>query len=121
MFKRGCIWRVGNGGSIQIWKDPWIPASPDRKIVTPRGECILTRVCELIDPVTGRWDDELLQSNFHPIDVERILQTPLNHNVFEDFLAWHHTRSGVFSVRSAYHVEWKHHNMHIFDHRDFTK
>jgi hypothetical protein len=66
-FKRGCIWRVGTGESIQIWKDPWIPASPDRKIVTPRGGCILTRVCELIDPITGQWDDELIQSNFHPI------------------------------------------------------
>jgi hypothetical protein len=63
---------------------------------------------ELIDPIKGQWDDELIQSNFHPIDAERILQIPLNHNAFEDFLAWHHTRSGVFSVRSAYHVEWKH-------------
>jgi hypothetical protein len=69
-FKRGCIWLVGNGDSIVIWKDPWIPASPDGKIVTPRGNCILTRVCELIDPITGRWDEEMLQSNFHPIEKE---------------------------------------------------
>ena len=37
-FKRGCIWRIGNGDSVDIWKDPWIPSSPNRKIMTPRGE-----------------------------------------------------------------------------------
>ena len=30
-YKRGSIWRVGNGESIDIWKDPWIPSSPSRK------------------------------------------------------------------------------------------
>jgi hypothetical protein len=30
-FKRGCIWRVGSGDSINIWSDPWIPASPNKK------------------------------------------------------------------------------------------
>jgi hypothetical protein len=107
-FKRGCIWRVGNGDNIEIWKDPWIPSSPDRKIVSLRGDCILTRIAELIDPSTGTWDVEMVQSIFHPIDAQRILQIPLNPNGFHDFLASHHTRSGVFSVRSAYHVEWKH-------------
>jgi hypothetical protein len=24
-FKRGCVWRVGNGENINIWQDPWIP------------------------------------------------------------------------------------------------
>jgi hypothetical protein len=107
-FKRGCIWRVGSGESIEIWKDPWIPGSPDRKVVTPRGACILNKVADLIDPITGTWDLQLITDIFHPIDVNRILQIPLNINAFEDFLAWHGTKSGVFSVRSAYHIEWKH-------------
>jgi hypothetical protein len=59
-FKRGYIWRVGNGESINIYSDPWIPSSPDRRIITPRGEVVLTKVAELIDPITGRWDEELL-------------------------------------------------------------
>jgi hypothetical protein len=107
-FKRGCIWRVGDGESISIWTDPWLHSSPNRKVMTPRGECILTKVSELIDPTTGNWDQQLIHNIFHPIDVNRILQIPLNYNAFDDFLAWHGTRSGVFSVKSAYHVEWKH-------------
>jgi hypothetical protein len=51
-LKRGLIWRVSDGESINIWNDPWIPSSADRKIVTPRGTTVLTKVCELISPIT---------------------------------------------------------------------
>jgi hypothetical protein len=97
-FKRGCIWRVGDGSSIEILKDPWIPMSPDRKIITPRGDYVLTKVADLIDPVTGTWDEPLIRDIFHPIDVPRILQIPVSINGFNDFIAWHGTRSGCFSV-----------------------
>jgi hypothetical protein len=55
-FKRGYLWRVGNGESIKIWYDPWIPSSPDRKVISPRNNVIYTKVSELIRPVTGQWD-----------------------------------------------------------------
>lgn len=32
----------------------------------------------------------------------------LSPNGFDDFVAWHYNRSGTFSVKSAYHVEWGH-------------
>ena len=93
---------------MNIWRDPWIPSSPDRKILTPKGECILNHVSELIDPSIGVWDQELIQSNFHPIDAARILEIPVNLDAFEDFLGWQGNRTGRFSVRSAYHIEWRH-------------
>jgi hypothetical protein len=76
--------------------------------MSPRGDCLLRKVDELIDPISGTWDQAILQDNFSPIDVSRILQIPLNIGAIEDFIAWHGTKSGVFSVRSAYHVEWRH-------------
>jgi hypothetical protein len=72
-FKRGCIWRPGNGDTINIWSDHWIPSSPTRMVVTPRGTCVLSRVNELIDPAIGMWDEELIRDNFRFGDVERIL------------------------------------------------
>jgi hypothetical protein len=63
-FKRGCIWRPGNGSTINIWSDMWIPSSPSHKIMTPRGHCVLSRVEELIDPLTGNWDEYLIRDNF---------------------------------------------------------
>jgi hypothetical protein len=47
-FKRGCIWRVGNGEKINIWSDPWIPSSPDRKIMASRGSIIYIAECPCV-------------------------------------------------------------------------
>jgi hypothetical protein len=77
-FKRGYIWRVGNGEAIDIWRDPWVPSSPDRKILTSRGQSIVTKVSELINPSSGQWDAELIYSIFSPLDAGRILKVPLN-------------------------------------------
>jgi ribonuclease HI len=108
-FQRGCIWRVGSGSQINIWRDPWIPESPSRKVITPRGASMLTFVEELINPHDGQWDEVLIRDIFSPVDANRILQIPLNVQLVEDFVAWHYTRSGTFSVRSAYHREFEHH------------
>jgi hypothetical protein len=86
-FKRGYIWRVGNGENINIFTDPWIPSSPDRKILTPRGYGTFTKVAELICPNTGTWDEERLQDIFYPVDINRILEIPLNNQGFDDFIA----------------------------------
>jgi ribonuclease HI len=107
-FKRGCIWRVGNGDKIDIWRDCWIPSSPNRKILTPRGDCVLSRVEQLIDPILEVWDRDLIESIFNPLDASRILQIPLHTRGFDDFISWHGTKNGMFSVRSAYHIEWRH-------------
>ena len=76
-------------------------------LITPRGGIMLTKVQEIIDPHTGQWDEDLIRQVFSPVDANRILRIHLNVEVVEDFVAWHHTRSGTFSVRSAYHVEFE--------------
>ena len=50
-FKRGCIWRIGNGATTNIWSDHWVPSSPSRMVVTPRGTCLLSTVQELIGKI----------------------------------------------------------------------
>jgi hypothetical protein len=47
------------------------------KILTPRGNNIVTRVDELINPVDSTWDANLIRSIFGGIDVTRILQIPI--------------------------------------------
>jgi len=79
-FKKGCIWRVGDGSKINIWEDHWIPGSSSRKIITVRGNQILSKVNELIDPESGERDEALIHDNFWEIDAERIMQIPINHH-----------------------------------------
>jgi hypothetical protein len=52
-FKRGHILRMGNGRSIKIWKDRWVPGMESRKIDSVRGQVLLSTVDELIDPIIG--------------------------------------------------------------------
>ena len=104
-FKQGYIWRVGDGSKINIWEDKWIPNSPNLKVQTMRGRNIITRVNELIDPLTGQWDVDLVSSIFSSVDVHRILQIPLIHGR-EDLVAWYFNKNGLFSVKSAYHCQW---------------
>ena len=106
-FKKGYIWRVGDGSQINIWDDHWIPSSHNMKIQTPRGNNLVTKVDELINPITGKWDEDLIKALFWDIDVSRILEIPLRQGR-EDLVAWHYNKNGYFSVGSAYHLQWTH-------------
>ena len=92
---------------MNIGEDPWIPGSPDRKVISARGQTVLTTVSDLIDPIAGSLDEALVHSIFNPVDVRRILEIPVHHSAFEDFIAWHPDRKGLFTVRSAYKIQWQ--------------
>jgi hypothetical protein len=102
-IKDGLIWRVGDGTQINIWADLWIPRGATRRPCTPRGQIILNKVSELIDPTSGDWDRALVTEIFWEADAKNILSIPLK-NGMEDTLAWHFDPKGDFSVKSAYHV-----------------
>jgi hypothetical protein len=51
-IKAGMIWRVGDGSNINIWHDPWLPKGITQRPITPRGQSILSKVSELMDPIT---------------------------------------------------------------------
>jgi hypothetical protein len=106
-FKKGGIWRVGNGNNINIWEDRWVPGSYSCKVLTPKGQNIYTKVSDLIDPITNSWDEELIGEIFWNVDKHRILAIPLPSHDREDFVGWSLTKSGTFSVRTAYHAEWE--------------
>ncbi|KAL0292491.1 UNVERIFIED_CONTAM: hypothetical protein Sradi_6986400 [Sesamum radiatum] len=50
------------------------------------------------------WDVELIQSLFWPDDSNVILQIPLSCVGVPDLLIWHYSTTGLFTVRSAYHL-----------------
>ena len=58
---------------------------------------------DLISPLTGTWDEELIADVFWPEEAKHILSIPLKPG-YEDSVAWHFDHRGVFSVKSGYHV-----------------
>jgi hypothetical protein len=55
-------------------------------------------------PGGGAWDEPKLIFFFYDKDVEDILSIHVGRPGSKDFLAWNHTKIGVFLVKSAYHL-----------------
>ena len=103
VIKQGMIWRVGSGENIKIWEDPWVPRGQTRQPTTNRGQNLLTKVCDLIDPTSHGWDEQLVRQTFCEEDATVILSIPICEQ-HDDFIAWHFDSKGLFSVKSAYRV-----------------
>jgi ribonuclease HI len=106
LVQEGLVWRVGNGKKIRIWKDRWIN-SPSTYMVTspPRILNSDSTVDSLIDDNTKWWDQDLLNRLFSREDSMAIQALPVSATDKEDTLIWRGTANGVFSVRSAYHIQ----------------
>jgi hypothetical protein len=59
------------------------------------------KVVDLINSVTGEWDEGIINDNFHPEDAKSILSISIGGNI-EDSMACHFDPKGMFSVKSAY-------------------
>jgi hypothetical protein len=97
---------VGNGESIQIWKDRWVSRSNTFQITTPPR--ILdpeATVSELFQEGSSWWNTQLLHSIFPLDEVQLILSIPLGSKIQQDTLLWRGTTNGLFSVRSAYFIQ----------------
>lgn len=102
---RGLRWNIGNGQSVRIWANIWLPIPNSFKVVSPRlqafdGDMVAT----LLDREIAGWDKNLVRGNFLPNEVESILSIPTSHNFPDDALVWAWTQNGRFTMRSAYKV-----------------
>ena len=108
MIKQGIIWFIGDGTKVRIWTDEWLPREHLCRPYTPKGASLLSWVSDLIIPITGCWDEELIRDTFLDEDADLIPSIPVHDGMY-DILAWHYNKNGLFMVKSAYkvHFEYK--------------
>ena len=105
LVQQGTRWNVGNGNSIRVWGDKWLPTSSTFKVVSPRQFLHAdTRVCELISQDSGCWKHLVLDVVFLPHEADLIKGIPLSVQLPEEKLIWAGNNNGKFSVRSAYRL-----------------
>jgi hypothetical protein len=71
------------------------------EIMTTRGDSILTKAAELISPVIGQWDQQLVVEMFSAAEECMILDMPLRDGAVE-FISWQFDPRGLHSVKNAY-------------------
>lgn len=103
IIAKGACFKVGDGCSINIWTEPWVPWI-DGFRVQPKSEVedLPSLVEELINPLSRSWKLDELQRIFDPEVVESIMKIHIPKNPSEDKLIWLPNPNGNFSVKSAY-------------------
>lgn len=95
---------MGKGDKIDIRSDRWL-ASGDMIYLNENSD--LKWVKELIDPVCKSWNLSKLRQEFLPQEAIKILQTPIAWNFNEEKIWWPFSKSGDFTVKSAYYLSKK--------------
>lgn len=105
ILEEGLLWRVGNGLSINIWGDRWIPIPSTYRIHSPPkviSPC--STVQELFDGEMRGWNQSLLSSIFTEEEIAAVISIPIRQTDQPDVQIWRCTNNGLFSVKSAYHL-----------------
>ena len=104
VISMGSRWCVGDGASISIWNDKWIPTNGAQKAISPRSLLLENaKVKELFTPSLS-WNTVLIEEIFLSFEANLIAQIPLRGTQKPDRQVWGRTPNGTFSVQSAYQM-----------------
>ena len=103
VIELGIVWRVGNGQSIYIKEDRWLPQLAGSRIVSPPA--ILppnSKVCDLVDHESLSWNKDLIEQEFLPHKAKFIQALPLSVREIPDKEVWLSSPYGEYTTRTAY-------------------
>ena len=78
VISMGMQWRLGDGKSIDIYNDNWLPRKGPAKIISPHVPILQgALVVALINSDTRKWDQNLLHQHFLSFEASSIKAIPL--------------------------------------------
>ncbi|KAK1660876.1 hypothetical protein QYE76_049035 [Lolium multiflorum] len=104
LLKKWAIWRVGNGASIRVWRDPWIPRDSGRYPRSAQGRCRFRWVSDFLLP-DGQWNEQRLMQYFSQDDVADILKIKTSRRNEDDFIAWYPDKRDVIKGKMVVRPE----------------
>uniref|UniRef100_A0A803P384 Uncharacterized protein n=1 Tax=Cannabis sativa TaxID=3483 RepID=A0A803P384_CANSA len=104
LVANGVRWNVGNGNSISVLGEAWLPDETNPRIMSNNPSLMNAKVTNLMKQGRLEWDEENLNDLFEPRDRALILQITLDPSITRDCLVWSRELSGVYTVKSAYRL-----------------
>ncbi|XP_060959161.1 uncharacterized protein LOC115699843 [Cannabis sativa] len=101
LMKQGLIWKVGDGSTIRTIEDHWLPNCRVKSYSSPPPSD--STLSFLLSP-SGAWDPIKLHQFFDDQLVDHILNFPISGHGCSDDLIWSRNSSGLFTVKSVYHL-----------------
>ena len=102
IIREGTCLIVGDGSSVDPWKDPWVPNIPNFKphFISDQNSTNARVKDFILQP--GLWDVAKLRTHFSPTDPELISRIIIPIRPKPDRLIWTPMANGRFTMRSAY-------------------
>lgn len=92
---------MGTGENIKIKEDRWLKYGI---IGGPANQNDPKRVTDLINKEEMKWDKQTIRHFFEDNLADEILAVPLNPQKTSDKIVWRATKTGEFSIKSAYNM-----------------
>ncbi|KAL5579576.1 hypothetical protein UlMin_012018 [Ulmus minor] len=102
LIREGACYVVGDGCSIDPWKDPWVPNIPNFLPVPISEPSVSNNRVKDFFLQQGLWDFAKLAFHYSPADVQAISTIRLPIRPKPDRWVWTPMSNGNFSTRSAY-------------------
>lgn len=97
------MWRVGNGTTIRIWNENWLPDKDNPCVLSNLFPYLEIAIVSSLKDMQGvGWDANIIRDIFTERDAKLILSIPLDVHSREYKLIWAKEDSGIFTVKSCY-------------------
>ena len=109
LIEKGARWRVGDGQSIRIFQDAWLPTESGKISSHQSDFGPDATVAMLVNSTLGWWNTHLIDWHFYPPDTKLIKSLPLCSIPQPYILIWPKEKTGIYSIKSGYKLlcEWK--------------
>lgn len=90
LLRKGSCFRIGDGTSIDLWKDPWIPRLPNNCPIAKEEADITNwrRLYEIWDDRSHSWNESVIRHLCKVEMTEAILRIEWPHIHCKDKLIW---------------------------------
>ncbi|KAM6568253.1 hypothetical protein CsatB_016238 [Cannabis sativa] len=95
---------IGDGHSVSILMDSWLPNSINPYAISSHLGLQTKRVSSLFEVGSRTWDMEVLNDLFEARDRDLVVSIQLGKSVLSDAWYWNKESTGFYTVKSAYRL-----------------